>query len=87
MFAYTTVQIINIISNALVLVVIVDILLGYFLSPVHPLRSALDKIVQPMLNPIRKIVPLVGGLDFSPLILVMLIQVVTYLVRILIYSL
>lgn len=87
MFAYTTIQIINIISNALVLVVIIDIILGYFLSPVHPLRSALDKIVQPMLNQIRKFIPFVGGLDFSPLILVVLIQVVTYLLRILIYSL
>jgi YggT family protein len=87
MVAYSVVQIINLLSNVLVFIVIIDIILSYFLSPYHPFRSALDRIVQPMLNPIRKIVPLVGGLDFSPLVLIVLIEIITYLLRILIFSL
>jgi YggT family protein len=45
-----------------------------FASPYHPIREALARIVDPLLNPIRRVVPLMGMLDFSPLILVILIQ-------------
>jgi YggT family protein len=68
--------IIQTLGSALLLVVIVDVLLSYFLSPYHPLRSALDRIVEPFLNPIRRVVPALGMIDFSPVILVILIQVV-----------
>ncbi len=78
------INIIRTLATVLMIAVIVDIVLSYFLSPYHPIRSALDKIVQPLLTPIRKVVPLLGGIDFSPLILIILIQVVeTILIRIL----
>lgn len=67
------------VSWIVVLVVIIDVLLSYFLSPYHPLRINLDKIVNPMLAPIRRIVPSSFGLDFSPIILILLVQVVEYL--------
>jgi YggT family protein len=57
------------------LVLIVDIVLSYFMSPYQPLRMALDRIVQPVLNPIRRIVPPLGMIDFSPIVLLILIQV------------
>ncbi len=63
----------------LVLLVIASVLLSYFMDPYHPVRRGIDRIVEPMLAPIRRIVPLVGMLDFSPLILLILIQVVTSL--------
>jgi YggT family protein len=87
MIAYVIARIINIVSNILIFIIIVDSILTYFLSPYHPLRSALDRIVQPMLSPIRKIVPLLGSLDFSPLVLIIIIEIVTYLLSILLYSL
>jgi YggT family protein len=87
MIAYVIARIINIVSNILIFIIIVDSILTYFLSPYHPLRSALDRIVQPMLSPIRKIVPLLGSLDFSPLVLIIIIEIVTYLLGILLYSL
>jgi YggT family protein len=87
MVSYISVRILDIISNIFVLTIIVDSILTYFLSPFHPLRSALDRIVQPLLKPIRKVVPLVGNLDFSPLILIILVEIVDYLVGILIFSL
>lgn len=68
---------INILGSALILLVFVSALLSFFLSPYHPVREALDRIVDPMLNPIRRVVPTLGGLDFSPLILIILIQFIT----------
>ncbi|HXF85402.1 MAG TPA: YggT family protein [Anaerolineales bacterium] len=68
------IQIINSLAQILVLLVIVSVILSYFMDPYHPVRRAVDRIVQPMLNPIRRVVPLVGMLDFSPLVLIILIQ-------------
>jgi YggT family protein len=71
-------RIISAVANLLVLLVIVDSVLSFFLSPYHPLRSALDRIVNPLLAPIRRFVPLVGMIDLSPLILIILIEVLSY---------
>jgi YggT family protein len=72
--------IINAISQILVLLVFVSIILSYFMDPYHPIRRGVDNIVEPMLAPIRRIVPLVGMLDFSPLVLILLIQFGTRLI-------
>jgi YggT family protein len=69
---------INILTNLIVLVIIVQVALSYFLSPYHPLRHALDRIVEPMLAPIRRVVPLLGMFDLSPLVLILLLEVVSY---------
>jgi YggT family protein len=36
---------------------------------------ALDRITAPLYRPIRKIMPDFGGLDFSPIVLIILIQI------------
>jgi YggT family protein len=66
---------VQLIINGLTLVIFVDVLLSFLLSPFHPLRRALDSFVDPMLAPIRRLVPPAGGLDFSPAILLILIQI------------
>jgi YggT family protein len=40
----------------------------------------LDRLVNPMLAPIRRLVPMAGMLDFSPLILIILIQLIAFAV-------
>jgi YggT family protein len=54
-------------------IIIVDVILSYFLRPDNVVRSTLDKIVEPMLRPIRKIIPSLGGFDFSPVILILVL--------------
>lgn len=73
------IEIIDVVSQILVLLVIVSAILSFFMDPYHPIRRGVDNIVQPMLEPIRRVVPLVGMFDFSPLILIILIQVVSNL--------
>jgi len=70
---------INSLSQLLVLLVIVSVILSYFMDPYHPIRRAIDSVVEPLLAPIRRVVPLLGALDFSPLILILLLQVVSNL--------
>ena len=78
---------ITLLANLLVLLVFVDSLVSFFLSPFHPVRNALDRIVNPFLAPIRRIVPLVGMLDLSPLILIILIEIISYALINLLYVL
>jgi YggT family protein len=78
-------KLISFMANAIVLLVIVQVILSYFMSPFHPVRRMIDQIVEPMLVPIRKVVPLVGMFDFSPLILIILVQVLaTVLINLLV---
>jgi YggT family protein len=49
------------------------------MDPYHPVRQGVDNLVRPLLDPIRKVVPPVGMLDFSPLVLIILIQLVSRL--------
>ena len=41
--------------------------------------AALDKITEPLYRPIRKVMPDFGGIDFSPLVLLLLIQILRML--------
>lgn len=70
-------QIILAFANIYVWIVIASILLSYFLDPYHPLRQGVDSLVRPLLDPIRRVVPPVGMLDLSPMVLIILIEVVS----------
>ncbi len=70
---------INVLSQIFVWIVILSAVLSFILPPYHPVREALDRIVEPFLNPIRRVVPLAGMLDFSPLILILLVQLIARL--------
>jgi YggT family protein len=70
------ITIINTTVNVLSILILIYSFLSFLLSPFHPIRQTLSQVVEPMLTPIRRVVPAVGGLDFSPLILMVLIQVV-----------
>lgn len=78
---------INALQQILILLIIVSVILSFFMDPYHPVRQGIDRIVEPMLSPIRRVVPLVGMLDFSPLVLIILIQVVSNLLVRLLFSL
>jgi YggT family protein len=46
------------------------------MSPYHPVRQALGSVVEPLLAPIRRLMPQTGMLDFSPMVLIILVQIV-----------
>jgi YggT family protein len=65
------VLLIRVVTQTFIWVVIANSLLSFFLSPYHPVREALERIVAPLLNPIRNLMPNTGGIDFSPLVLIL----------------
>lgn len=68
---------IGVVAQVFIWVVIAWSLLSFFLSPYHPVRQALGRIVEPFVNPIRRIMPATGSIDFSPLVLILLVWLVS----------
>ncbi|MFA9405294.1 MAG: YggT family protein [Anaerolineales bacterium] len=73
----------NALANAIIIatrilsiVILADIVISYILDPFHPVRRILDSIVQPMLAPIRRFMPQTGMFDFSPIVLLILVQLI-----------
>lgn len=71
------VQLIGLIANLLTILIFIWVILSWIMPPYNPIREVLDRIVEPMLTPIRRIIPMAGMMDFSPMILMILIQLIT----------
>ncbi len=72
-------SIIHLVFNLITFIIIADAVVSFILPPYNPVRSFLDKIVNPMLDPIRRIVPPMAGFDFSPIVLLLAFQLVEFL--------
>jgi YggT family protein len=78
------VQIVNMLLWVLSLIIIVQAILSWLVAFnvinthndfVRSLLYALDRMTAPLYRPIRKIMPDFGGIDFSPIVLLLLIWV------------
>jgi YggT family protein len=70
------VVVINVLVSILTILVFAYVILSWVLAPYHPVRETIDRIVEPLLLPIRRVLPYMGGLDFSPFVLLLLIQLI-----------
>jgi YggT family protein len=69
------VNLINMLALLLTLLIVVYILSTWVFPPYHEFRMAIASVVEPMLAPIRRLVPPVGMFDFSAFIFLILVQV------------
>jgi len=74
------IDIILLLRFALELLVIAYVVLSYVMDRYHPVRVWVNSIVEPMLMPIRQVIPPVGMLDLSPMVLLILIQIISNLI-------
>jgi len=72
---------ITFVQQAVILLVIVYTVLTFVMSPYHPVRTALARIIEPLLQPIRRLIPPVSGLDLSPLVLIILVQLLGMILK------
>lgn len=73
---YYLILAINLIVNLIGLLLLLYVILSFFMSPYHPVRENISRVVDPLLNPIRMVMPPIAGLDFSPLILWLLVRLI-----------
>lgn len=81
----TVYQIIAMLTNFLVMLIIVQFIIGLLFAFNVVNRSneylasfymAINRFLEPVLRPIRNILPNTGAIDFSPLVLIILLNVV-----------
>lgn len=75
------ITIINVTENIIFVLVLLKIVLSYFMDPFHPFRRSVDQLVDPLLDPIRKVLPTIGYFDFSPVVLIILVNIIASILR------
>jgi YggT family protein len=82
------VEIAKLLLSVLTWIIIIQVLLSWLLAfnvlntssgGVRAFVIALDRITAPLYRPVRRLLPDFGGIDFSPLVILILIQVVSKL--------
>jgi len=92
MLLFTLISAISQLIDIVVMVVIVQFVLSLLIAfnvvntsnkAVSAVWTALNAILDPLLNPIRRVMPNTGGIDFSPMILIfglrLLVQLLFFL--------
>lgn len=81
---YALVDIANFLLSVLMWIIIIQVVLSWLLAfnvlntgsgGVRAFVMALERITAPIYRPIRRVLPDFGGIDFSPLIVIIVIQV------------
>lgn len=72
-------QLLFLLLNIFELILLARVLLSWFpnIDRSNPIIQFIYDITEPVLRPIRDLLPPTGGIDFSPLIVILLIQVLT----------
>ena len=90
MLFLTLYEIISYLINIIVIVVIAQFVLSLLISFnvvnmhndfVAAVWRAVNALLEPILAPIRKIMPHTGAIDFSPMVLIVVLQVVQIVLR------
>ena len=78
----------NLLLDVLTWIIIIQVILSWLFAfnvlnagsgAVRSITMALDRLTAPLYRPIRAVLPDFGGIDFSPLVLLLLIKIVQML--------
>ncbi len=79
---------IGVLCDVLTILIFIRVILSWFSPrPTNVLVKFLHRITEPLLAPLRRIIPRVGMFDFTPLVAIILIQAIPYLIYYLFYYL
>ena len=90
MILLTLLQIIDLLINVLVVLVIVQFVLSLLIAfnvvnmhnnAVAAIWKAVNALLEPVLAPIRRIMPNTGQIDFSPMVLIIALQILRIVVH------
>ena len=72
-------SLIRILCEVLTVVIILRVIVSWFSPrPTNRLAIILCNITEPILAPLRRIIPRVGMLDFTPFVAIVLLQLIQY---------
>ena len=74
------VNIIGILCDLATILILLRVVVSWLSPrPTNMLAIILYRVTEPLLAPLRRIIPRIGSLDLSPLVAIILIQVIYYL--------
>ena len=79
-------QLIDLIVMVVIVQFVLSLLIAFNVVNLHnkavaALWKALSAIIDPMLNPIRRVMPDTGGIDFSPMVLIFGLRALVWLLK------
>lgn len=84
----TIIQIVDLIFRVLVWLIIFRCILSFVRhDPYQPLIRFIYDVTEPIMGPFRRLIPAAGGIDFSPIIAILAVELVRGLVVSLLYTL
>ncbi len=73
-------SLIRILCEVLTIAIIARAILSWFSpNPTNMLVVILFRVTEPFLSPLRRIIPRIGMVDFTPLVAILLLQLIIYL--------
>jgi len=67
---------ISILFNILSVAILARVVLSWFnVNPFHPVISVLDQVTEPILSPLRRVIPPIGMIDITPIVALFLLQI------------
>ena len=72
-------NIVQLVCQVLTIAIFIRVIISWFSPRPNALIILLDRITEPILAPLRRIVPQAGMFDFTPLVAIILLQLITYL--------
>ncbi len=78
---------IQLFARAAIFVIFLHVLLSMFMAPDKPLRIGIARIAEPILEPFRRFIKPINGIDFSPVVAMIAINLVEYLLNLLLSTL
>lgn len=67
---------VDILFNVLIFAILIDALISWFpIAPDSPIVRLLDDITEPILAPLRQVVPRLGMLDITPIVAMFVLEI------------
>jgi YggT family protein len=74
---------VDLLFTLLTLAIVARVLLSWFrVNPYHPAIQLLYQVTEPILAPLRRVIPPLGMLDISPLVAILFLQFIQQIVLI-----
>ena len=70
---------IQILARSIVFLMFLHVILSMFMSADKPLRIGIARIVDPILTPIRRFIKPFNGIDFSPVVAILAVNLIEFI--------
>jgi len=80
-------QLISLVVTIITVVLILNALISFMpLEPWHPVKRFLNQLAEPIVRPFRNILPPTGMIDFTPMIALIVVQIIGQILVVLVRS-